>query len=458
MGDSAIRIASERGIPEGAEGARRPRVVIIGSGFGGLSAAKGLARAPVDVIVIDKQNYHLFQPLLYQVATAGLSPADIASPIRSILSRQANVTVILARVDAVDPARKIVHAEDRVVAYDRLILATGSTDSYFSHDDWEEFAPGLKTIDDATLIRRRILLTFEKAEIEPDPRERERLLNLVIVGGGPTGVEMAGAIAELARKALSADFRLIDPRSTRVTLIEAGPRLLPAFHPDLSEAARRSLIRLNVEVRLGKPATNCDARGVDIDGERIEAGVIIWAAGVTASPAHSWLGLEGDRAGRVAVEPDLSVPGHPEIFVLGDTARCEGPNGRLLPGVAPVAKQQGAYVARLIRARLKGGDLPGFRYRDYGSVATIGRKSAVFEMGPLRVTGFAAWIIWSVAHIYFLIGFRNRAIVALNWIWNYLTFQRGARLITGLYRSHMPVTETPEPLAGDSIRDSHGRG
>ncbi len=458
MAESAIRIAPERRGAEGAdEGPGRPRVVIIGSGFGGLSAAKGLARAPVDVIVIDRQNYHLFQPLLYQVATAGLSPADIASPIRSILSRQANATVMLARVDAVDPARKIVHAEDREVAYDRLILATGSTDSYFSHDDWEEFAPGLKTIDDATLIRRRILLTFEKAEIEPDPRERERLMSLVVVGGGPTGVEMAGAIAELARKALSADFRRIDPRSTRVTLIEAGPRLLPAFHPDLSEAAKRSLIKLNVEVRLGKPATNCDARGVDIDGERIEAGVIIWAAGVTASPVHAWLGLKADRAGRVLVKPDLSVPDHPEIFVIGDTAHCEGAGGRLLPGVAPVAKQQGAYVARLIRARLEGGDLPGFRYRDYGSVATIGRKSAVFEMGPLRVTGFAAWILWSVVHIFFLIGFRNRAIVALNWIWNYLTFQRGARLITGLYGSRFRTSETGHSATGDTTGDSPRR-
>ena len=335
MGDSAIRIASERGIPEGAEGARRPRVVIIGSGFGGLSAAKGLARAPVDVIVIDKQNYHLFQPLLYQVATAGLSPADIASPIRSILSRQANVTVILARVDAVDPARKIVHAEDREVAYDRLILATGSTDSYFSHDDWEEFAPGLKTIDDATLIRRRILLTFEKAEIEPDPRERERFLNLVIVGGGPTGVEMAGAIAELARKALSADFRLIDPRSTRVTLIEAGPRLLPAFHPDLSEAARRSLIRLNVEVRLGKPATNCDARGVDIDGERIEAGVIIWAAGVTASPAHSWLGLKATAPDAWRWSPTFPFPAIPKSSCSAIRRGAKGPMGACCPASRP---------------------------------------------------------------------------------------------------------------------------
>ncbi len=441
--------APDRGVADSTRGpGRRKRVVIIGAGFGGLSAAKALAKAPVDVTVIDRHNYHLFQPLLYQVATAGLSPADIASPIRSVLSKQANASVILANVEAIDLARRTVHAEDRQVAYDRLIVATGATHSYFSHDDWARHAPGLKRIDDATLLRRRILLAFEKAEIEDDPEKRERLLSFVIIGGGPTGVEMAGAIAELARKALSADFRSIDPRSARVTLIEAGPRLLAAFHPDLSEAARRSLQMLRVEVRLGKAATRCDEFGVEVDGARIEASNIIWAAGVTASPAHQWLGIAGDRAGRVKVNPDLSLPGRPEIFVIGDTALCLAADGRPLPGVAPVAKQEGAYVAKLIRAQLSGSDLPPFKYRDYGSMATIGRKRAVVQMGKIRVTGFIAWLIWSVAHIYYLIGFRYRIAVTLNWGWNYVTFQRGTRLITGLTGSRMPSTESPGPEAG----------
>ena len=377
---------------------RRKRVVIVGAGFAGLSAAKGLAKAPVDVVLVDRHNYHLFQPLLYQVATAGLSPADIASPIRSILSRQANATVILAEVGRVDADERSVHADGREIAYDWLILATGAKHSYFGHDDWAKYAPGLKTIDDATRLRRRILLAFEKAEVETDAEEQQRLLTVVVIGGGPTGVEMAGAIAELARKALSADFRRIDPRSTRVTLIEAGPRLLPSFHADLSEAARHSLQALGVEVRLGKPATQCDARGVTLDEDRIEAATIVWAAGVMASPAGAWLGVATDRAGRVPVGPDLSLAGRPEIFVLGDTASAPGPDGRPLPGVAPVAKQQGGYIARLIAARVAGRDLPPFRYRDFGSMATIGRKSAVAEIGRFDISGFIAWLIWSVAH------------------------------------------------------------
>jgi NADH dehydrogenase len=430
---------------------RRQRVVIIGAGFGGLSAAKALADASVDVTVIDRHNYHLFQPLLYQVATAGLSPADIASPIRSVLSRQANTTVILADVDGVDVAAKTVQAEDRRIPYDLLIVATGAKHSYFAHEDWAKYAPGLKRIDDATVLRRRILLAFEKAEVETDDRERQRLLSFVIIGGGPTGVEMAGAIAELACKALSADFRSIDPRATRVTLIEAGPRLLASFHPELSEAARHSLEMLGVEVRLGNPATQCDDRGVEVGGERIDARTIVWAAGVMASPAGQWLGVETDRVGRVKVNPDLSVPGHPEIFALGDTVCFAGTDGRPLPGVAPVAKKQGTYVARLIKARLRGADLPPFRYRDVGSLATIGRKSAVVEIGRFRMTGFIAWLIWSIAHIYFLIGFRNRLAVVLNWGWNYLTFQRGTRLITGLTGSRMSPMETAEPEAPNMI-------
>jgi NADH:ubiquinone reductase (H+-translocating) len=426
---------------------RRERVVIIGAGFAGLSAAKAFAEAPIDVVVIDRHNYHLFQPLLYQVATAGLSPADIASPIRSVLSRQTNTTVILADVDGIDAIAKTVRAENRHVPYDRLIVATGAKHSYFGHGDWAKYAPGLKRIDDATVLRRRILLAFEKAEIENQTIERQRLLSFVIIGGGPTGVEMAGAIAELARKALSADFRSIDPSGARVVLIESGPRLLGSFHPTLSAAAHRSLEMLGVEVRLGHPATQCDEHGVEVDGRRIEASTLIWAAGVMASPASQWLGVEADSAGRVKVNPDLSVPGNPDIFVLGDTAHFPGPNGRPLPGVAPVAKQQGAYVARLIKARLRGEELPPFRYRDFGSMATIGRKSAVVEIGGFRVTGFIAWLIWSVAHIYFLVGFRNRLAVVLNWGWNYLTFQRGTRLITGLTGSRLSPMETIEPEA-----------
>jgi NADH dehydrogenase len=431
----------------------RQRVVIIGAGFAGLSAAKALAKAPVDVIVIDRHNYHLFQPLLYQVATAGLSPADIASPIRSVLSRQANTSVILANVRGVDPIAKTVQAEDRDVSYDVLVVATGARHSYFAHDDWAKFAPGLKRIDDATVLRRRILLAFERAEIEADARERERLLSFVIIGGGPTGVEMAGAIAELARRALSADFRSIDPRETRVVLIESGPRLLASFHPDLSEAARRSLQMLGVQIRLGKPVTQCDERGVVLDGARIDARTLMWAAGVMASPAAHWLGVEADRAGKVKVNPDLSVPGHPDIFVLGDTASVAGPEGRPLPGVAPVAKQQGAYLARAIVARLKGGNIQPFAYRDFGSMATIGRKSAVVQIGRFRVTGFIGWLIWSVAHIYFLIGFRNRLAVVLNWGWNYLTFQRGTRLITGFTGSRMSPMDVFVPEAPNVVAE-----
>jgi NADH dehydrogenase len=408
------------------------RVVIVGAGFGGLSAAKALARTTFDVTIIDQHNYHLFQPLLYQVATAGLSPSDIASPIRSILSRQGNARMILARVSGIDPARREVAAEGQRFPYDQLILATGAQHAYFGHDEWAAFAPGLKTIDDATYIRRRILLAFEKAETEPDGAERARLMNFVIVGGGATGVEMAGAIAELAKRALAKDFRSIDPRSARIILVEAAPRLLGAFDASLSEAAKRSLEQLGVEVRLGAAVTALDDGGVSLGAARVEARTVIWGAGVMASPAGRWLAAEADRAGRVKVTPDLSVPGHPEIFVIGDTAAANGANGRPLPGVAPVAKQQGEYVARLLIAREQGRSLPPFRYRDFGSLATIGRKRAVIQMGRLKLQGFIAWTIWCVAHIYFLIGFRNRFVVALNWMWNYVTFQRGTRLITGM--------------------------
>lgn len=425
-----------------------PRVVIVGAGFGGLAAAKVLSRGAFDVTVIDQHNYHLFQPLLYQVATAGLSPADIASPIRAILSGDKNTRMVLARVSAVDITRREVIAEGQRFPYDFLILATGAQHAYFGHGEWAAFAPGLKTIDDATYIRRRILLAFEKAETEPDAAERARLLNFVIVGGGPTGVEMAGAIAELANRALAADFHSIDPRSARIILVEAAPRVLTPFEPSMSEAAKKSLEPLGVEVRLGAAVTALDAEGVSIGAQRIESRTVIWAAGVMASPAGEWLHAETDRAGRVKVGPDLSIPGHPEIFVIGDTALALATDGKPLPGVAPVAKQQGYYVARLLAARLKGETVARtfgpFRYRDFGSLATIGRSRAVVQMGALKLTGFLAWVLWSVAHIYFLIGFRNRAVVVLNWLWNYITFQRGTRLITGMEGARIEDMPLPE--------------
>jgi NADH dehydrogenase len=338
---------------------------------------------------------------------------------------------MLAEVSDIDQARRIVVADGHEVAYDRLVIATGAQHAYFGHDEWEPFAPGLKRVDDATYLRQRILLAFEKAEIETDEARRSALLTFVVVGGGPTGVEMAGAIAELAHKALARDFRAIDPRSARIVLVEAADRLLTAFHPCLSENAARALRKLGVEVRLGHPVTDCDRGGVTAGGARIDAKTIIWAAGVMASPAGRWLGVETDRAGRVGVSGDLSLPGHPEIFVIGDTAHVEGRDGQLLPGLAAVAKQQGEYLAKLFRARLSGRELPPFRYLDLGILATIGRSHAVAQFGRVRITGFVAWVVWLVAHIYFLIGFRNRISVALDWAWNYVTFQRGTRLITG---------------------------
>ena len=412
--------------------ALRPRIIIVGAGFGGLAAAKALAGSDFDVTVIDRHNYHLFQPLLYQVATAGLSPSDIASPIRSILSHAQNIGVVLADVTGIDADRRDVIAEDRHFPYDTLILATGARHAYFGRDEWAPHAPGLKRIDDATFLRQRILVAFEKAESETSEERRQALLTFVVVGGGPTGVEMAGAIAELAKKALARDFRRIDPKGTRIILVEAADRLLTPFHPNLSQAARRSLEKLGVEVKLGAPVSGLDRNGVTVAGERIPARTIVWAAGVAASPAGEWLGAATDRAGRVKVAPDLSVPGHPEIFVIGDTALVTDADGKPLPGIAPVAKQQGTYVARLIRARREGRGLPAFRYRDFGILATIGRSHAVAQFGRLRVSGLAAWLLWSFAHVYFLIGFRNRLSVALTWGWSYLTFQRGTRLITGL--------------------------
>ncbi|MGH8197114.1 MAG: NAD(P)/FAD-dependent oxidoreductase [Steroidobacteraceae bacterium] len=410
----------------------RPRIVIVGAGFGGLAAAKGLAGADAEITLIDRQNHHLFQPLLYQVATAGLSPADIAWPVRHLLRRQRNLRVLMAEVTAVKPGRKVVMLAEGPLAYDWLVLATGATHGYFGRDEWAEHAPGLKTLDDATGIRRRLLLAFERAEMASNPATSARLLTIVIVGGGPTGVELAGAVAELARKALAKDFREIDPRRTRVLLIEAGPRLLSNFPEELSRYTASALQRLDVEVRLGQAVTHCGARGVQMGSEFIEAGTIVWAAGVRASPAAEWLGIEADRAGRVLVAPDLSVPGHDNIYVIGDTALARNPDRAQLPGIAPVAKQQGSYVARAILGRIAGrAPLPPFVYRDRGLLATIGRKAAVISYKRLRLSGWLAWWLWGAAHIYFLVSLRNRLIVVTQWLWSYLVFERGARLITG---------------------------
>jgi NADH dehydrogenase len=409
----------------------RPQIVIVGGGFGGLEAAKALARSQADVIVVDRHNHHTFQPLLYQVATAALASPDIAWPIRSILRRQENARVAMADVLSVDVNNRRIRTSALEIRYDYLVLATGVTHSYFGHDEWAPFAPGLKTVEDAMDVRRRILLAFERAELAQDEIERRRLLTFVIVGGGPTGVEMAGAIAEVARYALRSDFRRIDPSKARIVLVEAGPRILPTFPERLSRYADRSLTRMGVEVRTSAMVTECRNDGVSFKDGGIEASTIIWAAGVAASPAARWIGAETDKAGRIKVRNDLSVPGHPEIFAVGDTAVPADPDAALIPGIAPAAKQMGRYVGKLIATRIAGGSAPApFIYRHYLDLAAIGRKSAVVRRGRLQLTGFLGWLFWGVAHIYFLIGVRNRFVVAINWFWNYLTFQRGARVIT----------------------------
>ena len=410
---------------------QRPQVVIVGAGFGGLTAARALAKADVDVTLVDKRNHHVFQPLLYQVATAALSPADIAGPIRSIVKDQANIRVLLDRVTGVDVAEKRVRLAASSVDYDWLVLATGARHSYFGRDDWAEHAPGLKTIDDATAVRTKVLLALERAEAETDHDRRKALLTFVVIGGGPTGVEMAGAIAELAHRSVSRDFRHITPHCSRVVLIDGGPRLLAGFPPDLSAAAQRAVEGLGVEVRLNARVTCVAQDHVEIGVEKIPTFTAVWAAGVAASPAGAWLGAPCDAQGRVRVGADLRLAGHDDIFVIGDTARFEGPDGCPLPGIAPVAKQQGRHAADAIVASLAGGVVKPFRYRHYGNLATIGRKCAVVDFGRVHVTGFAAWVLWSVAHVYFLVGFRNRFAVGVSLLWNYLTFARHARLITG---------------------------
>jgi NADH:ubiquinone reductase (H+-translocating) len=427
--------------------ASRPRAVIVGAGFGGLAAAKRLAREPIDVTVIDKRNYHLFQPLLYQVATADLSPADVAWPIRGIFANCPNVRVVLGKVEGIDIGAREVVSDTIRLPYDYLILATGSHHSYFGHDEWTRYAPGLKRIIDATEIRKRILLAFERAETGMSEEEKRRQLTFVIIGGGPTGVEMAGAIAELARYTLASDFRNINPGSARVILAEAGGRLLGAFPERLSAYAKRALEKLGVEVLLNHPVEVRGEEGAFIAGTLIPAASMIWAAGVAVPHLKDWLPAATDRTGRVTVAPDLSVPGHPEIFVIGDAASAPWRDGLQVPGIAPAAKQGGRYAADVILAAIKGRRKPApFRYRHQGNLATIGRHAAIADFGRVRLTGGLAWWLWGIAHIYFLIGVRAPVLVAAQWFWAYLTYGRGARLITGLSPLFDDLKMPPKPV------------
>lgn len=420
------------------------RIIIVGGGFAGLWATRALRRARIEILLIDRANHHLFQPLLYQVATAGLSSTDIAAPLRHILRRQKNVEVRLAEVERVDPdARQVILPDASRISYDTLLLASGATHAYFGHDDWAPYAPGLKTLNDALLLRRRLLLAFEHAEAERDPEKRKAWLNFAIVGGGPTGVELAGTLAEIAQHTLKHEFRRIDPAAARVRLIEAGPRILSSFPESLSARARKQLERLGVEVITGAPVGQINAQGYRIGETFVAAGTVVWAAGVAASPLARSLNVELDRAGRVLVDPDLSVPGHPEIFVAGDLATVMQ-DGKPVPGVAPAAKQMGTHVARAIRDRLAGRTPRRFRYRDYGNLATIGRMAAVVDVHGIRLSGPLAWWFWLTAHVYFLIGFRNRLSVLLNWAVAYWTYRRGARIIFG----NPPHGDTDHPAGG----------
>jgi NADH dehydrogenase len=425
-----------------------PRVVIVGAGFGGLEAARALGNAPVHVTLIDRRNYHTFQPLLYQVATAGLSPGEIAAPIRSILRSYKNIEVLMAEVTGFDVDHRIVKTPEVEIMYDYLIVAAGAGHSYFGHDDWEPFAPGLKTIEDALEIRRRVLLAFELAERDAAAGETESQLNFVVVGGGPTGVELAGTLAEISRHALAHEFRSIDPARTHIVLLEGGPRILPTYSEDLSRSAEQQLRHLGVEVRTSTMVTQVEAGAVYLDNTRLPATVILWAAGVAASPLGKNLGVPVDRAGRVPVQTDLSVAARPEVFVIGDLAAAKDDHGKLLPGVAPVAIQQGKFVGKLIRSEVEHHldrsrishpehdargllERPAFHYWDKGSLATIGRAAAVAEFGRIHISGYVAWLSWLFVHIFFLIGFRNRLLVFIQWAWSYVTYERGARLITG---------------------------
>jgi NADH:ubiquinone reductase (H+-translocating) len=445
---ASARTGAARGVTIEAMDERRPHVVIVGGGFAGLRAARRLGRAPVEVTLIDRRNHHLFQPLLYQVATAGLNPADIAYPIRSIVRDQKNTRVLLAEATSVDLAARQLVTDGGPVDYDYLVLATGATHSYFGHDEWAERAPGLKTVEDALEIRKRVFLAYEAAEREAEPARQSAWLTFVVVGGGPTGVELAGALSEIALTTLARDFRAIDPRRARVVLIEGEGRVLPSFPAHLSEKARRQLERIGVEVRLGARVIGIDEGGVDVGDERIPARTVLWAAGVAASPLARTLGVPLDRAGRVVVGADLAVPGHPEAFVLGDLAAATS-DGAPVPGLASAAIQGADHAARCVRADLAGAPRPAFRYRDKGTLATIGRSKAVADLGRFEFGGFLAWLFWWAIHIALLIGFRSRLFVMLSWIWSYVSFQRGARLITG--------ATPPLPRLGGTSSESDDR-
>ena len=407
-------------------------MVIVGGGFAGLNAAKGLANAPeIDVTLLDARNHHLFQPLLYQVATAGLSPAEIAAPIRAILTHARNIRVLQEQVVDVDLSRRMVVSDSGEHPYDYVLLACGSKHAYFGHDAWEVHAPGLKTLEQATEIRRRVLTAFEEAEKEASPERKRALLTFVIVGGGPTGVELAGAIGEMSRFTLARDFRHIDPTLARVILVEAGPRILPSFDKSLAARAARDLESLGVQIWSQSLVTNIDAEGLDVGTERLLCRTVLWAAGVKASSLGQRLGADLDRQGRVIVGPDLSLAGHREVFIAGDLAHVKGPDGNPLPGMAPAALQQGRYVARRIRAMARGASYPDFRFRDKGQMATIGRRRAILQSGGIKFGGFAAWLSWLLVHIYYLTGFRSRMFVVLQWAWSYFSYGRGARLIVG---------------------------
>lgn len=429
----------------------RPHVVIIGGGFGGIAAAAALGGTRARVTVVDRRNHHLFVPLLYQVASAALSPADIAEPIRKILSRHRNIDVVLGEVTGIDAAAREVKLAGGGAAlrYDRLIIATGSTYSYFGHDDWATHAPGLKTVEDARTLRARLLLSFEQAETCDDPVEQQRLLTVVIVGGGPTGVEMAGAVAELARYTLARDFRRIDPAKTRILLVEAGPRILASFPEDLSAYSHDALKKKGVEILLNKAVQEVRADGVVVAGEFIPASTIVWGAGVAASPAGRWLGVEIDRAGRIKVNPDLSVPGLDGVYALGDTTLTLGEDGKPLPGLAQVAKQQGDHLGKALARNLTDGALlPPFRFHNRGNTAIVGRNAAVFDFGKRKLTGWMAWVLWAIIHVYLLVGFEKRLLVTIQWLWRYATYQRGARLITDVEIIRRP-RRNPAP-----VRDS----
>jgi NADH dehydrogenase len=427
---------------------RTARVVVVGAGFGGLNAARKLARERVQLTIVDRKNHHTFQPLLYQVATGGLSPGEIASPIRAIFRSDANVTVLLEEVTGFDLEHRIVQTTEQQIPYDYLVVAAGATHAYFGHDDWEPWAPGLKTIEDALEIRRRVLLAFELAERQTAAGESTEPLNFVVVGAGPTGVELAGTLAEICRHVLAHEFRSIDPRRARILLLEGGPRVLPAYTEDLSRSAERQLRGLGVEVRTNTIVTGIEPGAVHFGDTRLTAPVILWAAGVAASPLGKKLGCPLDRAGRVLVQPDLSIPGHPEVFVIGDLASLKDQHGKPLPGLAPVAIQQGRHVAKVIRRSLEGKPREPFHYWDKGSLATIGRAAAVGEIRELHISGFIAWLAWLFVHIFFLIGFRNRVLVMIQWAWSYLTYERGARLITG--SSNLPGWAGMHPMSSNA--------